>query len=75
MENQTEEILEKNFFDNFVSVPLATDKILDIYPVCGPFSVFRNFKYKIKVQPGTLKRGKAYKVINELFLKEKTMND
>lgn len=58
-----EEILEANFFDSFISNPLATDTILDIYPVCGPLSVFKNYKFKVKIQTGSIKRGTAFKII------------
>jgi hypothetical protein len=48
-EEMQEELLEQNFFDYFISNPLPTDTILGIYPVCGAFSVFKNYKYKIKL--------------------------
>ncbi len=48
-EEEPLELLENNFFDNFISNPLPGDTILDIYPVCGAFNVFKNYKYKIKL--------------------------
>mgnify|MGYP002629868013 CR=1 FL=1 len=34
----------------------------------APYTTINTFKYKAKVQPGTLKRGRAQKQIRSLFL-------
>lgn len=37
-------------------------------PMLAPYPTLNQFKYKVKVQPGTLKRGRAQKSIRSLFL-------
>jgi predicted ribosome quality control (RQC) complex YloA/Tae2 family protein len=43
-------------------------------PMIGPYSCFKEFKYKVKLLPGNGKRGKTYKKIVNLFLKKKEIN-
>jgi hypothetical protein len=44
------------------------DQILFCIPMLAPYTTINTFKYKAKVQPGTLKRGRAQKQIRSLFL-------
>jgi hypothetical protein len=55
--------------------PMPEDGLTHVIPVCGPYSTLSQFKYKVKLIPGTLKRGKAAKQCIDLFLKySKTEN-
>jgi uncharacterized protein YnzC (UPF0291/DUF896 family) len=36
----------------------------------APYTTINTFKYKAKVTPGTLKRGRAQKTIRQLFLSQ-----
>lgn len=49
--------------DAFTGRPLPDDEILSAIPVCAPWSALATYKYKAKMQPGSLKRGKAVKDI------------
>jgi len=49
--------------------PLPTDHTLYAIPVCAPYDTLRDYKYKVKVIPGTEKKGKAVKSCIELFLR------
>jgi predicted ribosome quality control (RQC) complex YloA/Tae2 family protein len=49
--------------DAFTGRPLPGDEILAAIPVCAPWSSLANYKYKVKIQPGAVKRGKAVKEI------------
>lgn len=49
--------------DAFTGRPLPGDEILSAIPVCAPWSALAAFKYKVKMQPGAIKRGKAIKEI------------
>ncbi|KAF2195740.1 hypothetical protein K469DRAFT_616545 [Zopfia rhizophila CBS 207.26] len=49
--------------DAFIGRPLPGDEILAAIPVCAPWSALAAYKYKAKLQPGTVKRGKAVKEI------------
>eukprot|EP00656_Telonema_subtile_P058592 TRINITY_DN9969_c0_g1_i3.p1 TRINITY_DN9969_c0_g1~~TRINITY_DN9969_c0_g1_i3.p1 ORF type:complete len:905 (-),score=302.40 TRINITY_DN9969_c0_g1_i3:78-2792(-) len=49
------------------AVPTAEDKINFAMAVCAPYSAVQKYKYKVKVTPGTQKRGKATKQALALF--------
>jgi predicted ribosome quality control (RQC) complex YloA/Tae2 family protein len=49
--------------DSIVGRPLPGDTIISGFAVCAPWSALSKYKYKIKAQPGTLKKGKAAREI------------
>ncbi|GJN67552.1 hypothetical protein PLIIFM63780_004995 [Purpureocillium lilacinum] len=51
--------------DDLVGTPLAGDEILEAIPVCAPWPALGKFKYKVKMQPGATKKGKAVKEVLE----------
>lgn len=51
--------------DVLVGTPLVGDEILEAIPVCAPWTALGKFKYKAKMQPGPVKKGKAVKEIVE----------
>lgn len=68
--------------DSLISMPLPVDTLLFATATCAPYSAMQKFKYKVnflyinffckiikvKVTPGTGKRGKAVKTALALFL-------
>lgn len=51
--------------DALVGWPHVGDEILEIIPVCAPWTAMGKCKYKVKIQPGSTKKGKAIKEILE----------
>lgn len=49
--------------DSLVGTPLAGDEILEVVVVCAPYSALSRCKYKVKMQPGAQKKGKAVKEV------------
>ena len=49
--------------DVLIGTPLPGDEILEAVPMCAPWSAMGRCKYKAKLQPGTVKKGKAIKEI------------
>lgn len=47
--------------DSLTGCPRPEDTLLYAVPVCGPYNALQNYKYKVKLTPGTLKKGKAAK--------------
>jgi hypothetical protein len=45
--------------DSLTGLPLADDVLLFAVPICGPYSAMQNFKYKVKLTPGGMKKGKG----------------
>ncbi|KAI8565949.1 hypothetical protein RHMOL_Rhmol02G0001500 [Rhododendron molle] len=53
--------------DYLTGNPLPTDILLYAVPVCAPYSALQSYKYRVKIIPGTAKRGKAAKTAMNLF--------
>ena len=49
--------------DTFVGRPLPGDELIAAIPVCAPWTALSTYKYKVKLQPGPQKKGKAVKDI------------
>ncbi|KAI9835303.1 MAG: hypothetical protein M1819_002447 [Sarea resinae] len=47
----------------FTGAPLPGDELLAAVPVCAPWAALHAYKYKAKLQPGSVKKGKAVKEI------------
>lgn len=58
--------------DKLTGIPKGNDLILSLVPMCAPYSAISTYKYKVKLQAGTLKRGKAQKLIKNLFVQQAT---
>ncbi|CAA2988533.1 nuclear export mediator factor NEMF [Olea europaea subsp. europaea] len=56
-----------NDVDYLTGNPLPNDVLLYAVPVCGPYSAVQSYKYRVKIIPGTLKKGKAAKTAINLF--------
>lgn len=50
-----------------LSSPNKTDKVTDCIPVFAPWSALNKYAYKVKLQPGNLKKGKTVADITEVF--------
>lgn len=51
--------------DALVGWPYVGDEILELVPMCAPWAALSKCKYKVKIQPGNTKKGKAIKEILE----------
>jgi hypothetical protein len=49
--------------DVLIGTPLPGDEILEAVPMCAPWPAMSRCKYKAKLQPGVVKKGKAVKEI------------
>ncbi|KAF3928345.1 hypothetical protein AA313_de0210388 [Arthrobotrys entomopaga] len=48
------------------------EKVVDAIPICAPWSALQKFEWKVKLQPGTQKKGKAIREVVERWGKEAT---
>jgi len=62
---------ETDMLDSLTGVPVAEDELLFAVPVCAPYNTLLNYKYKVKLTPGTGKRGKSCKTALAMFLADK----
>ncbi|KAJ3129692.1 hypothetical protein HK098_000471 [Nowakowskiella sp. JEL0407] len=60
--------LPYSYLDTVSGIPTSTDVILHAIPMCGPWSSIQKFKYKAKIVPGAVKRGKAAKSVQSGFM-------
>ncbi|KAK9068341.1 hypothetical protein SSX86_012452 [Deinandra increscens subsp. villosa] len=56
-----------NDVDYLTGVPLPNDILLYAVPVCAPYAALQSYKYRVKIIPGTAKKGKAAKMAMNLF--------
>lgn len=54
--------------DYLTGNPLPSDILLYAVPVCAPYNALQTYKYRVKITPGTAKKGKAAKTAMSLFL-------
>ena len=50
--------------------PKSDDVLLYAIPVCAPYDALKNYKYKVKLTPGHLKRSKAVQSSLAVFMKQ-----
>jgi len=55
--------------DSLTGIPVPDDVLLFAIPVCAPYSAMNNFKFKVKLTPGSMKKGKGGKVATDSFVK------
>ncbi|KAI1501859.1 fibronectin-binding protein A N-terminus-domain-containing protein [Biscogniauxia marginata] len=61
------EVANLSPLDSLVAHPLPGDEILEAIVVCAPYAALGRCKYKVKLQPGTQKKGKAVKEILDVW--------
>uniref|UniRef100_A0A2M4BBL0 Putative rna-binding protein n=1 Tax=Anopheles marajoara TaxID=58244 RepID=A0A2M4BBL0_9DIPT len=69
--DDTPAITDLDMLDALTGQPLEEDELLFAVPVVAPYQSLHNYKYKVKLTPGTGKRGKASKMALQIFLKDK----
>ncbi|TRX88485.1 hypothetical protein FHL15_010600 [Xylaria flabelliformis] len=62
-----DEVANLSPLDSLVGTPLPGDEILEVVALCAPYAALGKCKYKVKLQPGTQKKGKAVKEILETW--------
>ncbi|CAH0479461.1 unnamed protein product [Peronospora belbahrii] len=67
LEEQEDEAQGVDFFDAFVGEPLPNDIVQFAMPMCAPYASLTKYKYKVKLTPGSQKKGKAAKQAMEYF--------
>ncbi|KAH8158209.1 hypothetical protein CIB48_g10039 [Xylaria polymorpha] len=60
-----DEVANLSPLDALVGTPLPGDEILEVIALCAPYAALGKCKYKVKLQPGAQKKGKAVKEILE----------
>lgn len=66
--NQDDEV---DVIDSLTGMPHEEDELLFCVTVCAPYSSIQNYKHKVKLNPGTTKKGQAVKTALEIFSRDK----
>ncbi len=53
--------------DSLTGAPRPDDVLLFAVPVCAPYSALQGYKYKLKLTPGTQRKGKAARQVSPHF--------
>ncbi|XP_067470744.1 ribosome quality control complex subunit NEMF-like isoform X2 [Thunnus thynnus] len=61
----------ENLLTSLTGQPHVEDVLMFAVPVCAPYTALTNFKHKVKLTPGTQKKGKAARTAVFSFLKAK----
>lgn len=61
----------ENLLDSLTGLPHPEDVLLFAVPVCAPYTALSSYKYKVKLTPGTQKKGKAARTAVLSFMKGK----
>lgn len=70
-EDEKENIASNDYLDSITGIPAAEDSLVFALPVVAPYNTMVNYKYKVKITPGSAKRGKAAKTALGIFLSDK----
>uniref|UniRef100_A0A7S2HPI5 NFACT protein C-terminal domain-containing protein n=1 Tax=Octactis speculum TaxID=3111310 RepID=A0A7S2HPI5_9STRA len=57
--------------NKLTGLPLPSDVIMFCVPVCGPYQSLQRYKYKVKLTPGSTKKGRAGKQALDVFTRMK----
>jgi len=60
---------------SLTSNPIPEDVLLFALPVCAPYDSLKDYKYKVKLVPGTMKKGKAARICINMFLNNPDITD
>jgi hypothetical protein len=72
---EAEEGKQADETEKLTGLSLPEDGLLYAIPVCAPYISMQNFKYKVKLTPGPMKKGKAAKLAVEIFLKSADLKE
>lgn len=64
---EADEVANLSVLDSLTPNPSPEDIIHFAIPVCAPYAAIQKYKYKVKLTPGSLKRGKAIKQAQSVF--------
>ncbi|XP_015206020.2 ribosome quality control complex subunit NEMF isoform X1 [Lepisosteus oculatus] len=61
----------ENPLDSLTGQPHPEDMLMFSVPVCAPYTALTSYKYKVKLTPGTQKKGKAARTAVQSFMRAK----
>lgn len=71
-ETAAAEAADLSWIPALVGTPHPEDEIVAAIPICAPWAALGRYKYRVKLQPGAVKKGKAVKEILGRWVAETT---
>lgn len=71
-ETAAAETADLSWLPALIGTPTPEDEIIAAIPVCAPWAALGQYKYRVKLQPGSVKKGKAVKEIVGRWVAETT---
>lgn len=71
-ETAAAETADLSWLPALIGTPNPDDEIIAAIPVCAPWAALGQYKYRVKLQPGSVKKGKAVKEIVGRWVAETT---
>lgn len=71
-ETAAAETADLSWLPALIGTPNPEDEIIAAIPVCAPWAALGQYKYRVKLQPGSVKKGKAVKEIVGRWVAETT---
>ncbi|CCX32746.1 Similar to Uncharacterized protein C132.01c; acc. no. Q9USN8 [Pyronema omphalodes CBS 100304] len=62
-EEDDEDAIRDTPLDALIADPFDDDVVLDAIPVCAPWGAMGKYKWRVKIQPGAQKKGKAIREV------------
>lgn len=72
-ETAAAEAADLSWIPALVGTPHPEDEIIAAIPICAPWASLGRYKYRVKLQPGAVKKGKAVKEIIGRWVAETTI--
>ena len=63
-----DQMADLTYLDSLTGEPHPDDILLHAIPVCAPWTALQKYKYRVKLTPGNLKKGKAAKSVLTTFV-------
>lgn len=70
MELERLEVETSDVLNLLTAIPTPDDAVEYALPVCAPYSAVSQYRYRVKMMPGSMKRGNAYRAAVALFQRQ-----
>ncbi|XP_076463782.1 ribosome quality control complex subunit NEMF-like [Babylonia areolata] len=71
VEEENQPVDDMQILNALTGLPVPDDELLYAIPCCAPYNALTAYKFKVKLLPGTTKRGKAAKTALNMFQHDK----
>jgi hypothetical protein len=72
---EADEHADLSCLPSLIGDPVPADEILAAIPVCAPWSAVSPYKYRVKLQPGPIKKGKAVREVVSKWIADGTAKE